>query len=175
MSGKRTSSITFRIDEKYDKALRKIAEEKKISLNTLANQIFGDFVELEQYTRKFGILKMSTDTFRRILSVIPEKDLVELAIRGGSQEAKEFILFKWKELSSKNVTDFIKMYFEFCGYGRCDMDSTEDKASISIHHDLKEKGSLYLKHFLEGLVRATLDKPCKTKITEDTVTLSFQQ
>lgn len=175
MSSKRTSSITFRINEKYDKALRKIAEEKKISLNTLANQIFGDFVELEQYTSKFGTLKMSTDTFRRILSIIDDKDLWELAIRGGSQEAKEFILFKWKDLNPKNVTDFIKMYFEFCGYGRCDMEVTEGKTSISVHHDLKEKGSLYLKHFLEGLIRSTLDKPCKTKITEDTVTLSFQQ
>ncbi len=44
--------------------LRKIADEKKISLNTLANRIFGNYVELEVYFQKFGILKLSTDSFR---------------------------------------------------------------------------------------------------------------
>jgi hypothetical protein len=46
--------------------------------------------------------------------------------------------------------------------------------SLSVHHDLKEKGSLYLKHFVEGLIRTALDKPCQTTVTEDTVTISFQ-
>jgi hypothetical protein len=171
---KKSSSITFRIDEKSERGLRKLAEENRTSLNTLANQIFSDYVECEVFTKKFGTLRMSTDSFRRILSVIPEKDLVDLAIRGGSQEAKEFILFKWKELNSSVVHEFVKMYFEFCGYGRCDMEKTEGKVSVSIHHDLKAKGSLYLKHFLESLIRSTLDKPCTITTTEDTVTLSFQ-
>ena len=171
---KKTSSITFRIDENSEQGLRKLAEANRVSLNTLANQIFSDYIECEVFTKKFGTLKISTDSFRRILSSISEKDLIDLAVRGGSQEVKEFILFKWKELNSKNVTDFIKMYFEFCGYGRCDMESTEGKVSISVHHDLKEKGSVYLKHFLESLVRSTLDKPCNVTTTEDVVTLSFQ-
>lgn len=171
---KKSSSITFRIDEKSEKGLRKLAESNRVSLNTLANQIFSDFIECEVFTKKFGTLKMSTDTFRRILATISENDLIDLAVRGGSQEAKEFILFKWKELNSNIVTDFIKFYFEFCGYGRCDMEKKEGKVSISVHHDLKEKGSLYLKHFLESLIRSTLDKPCNVTTTEDTVTLSFQ-
>lgn len=172
--GKKSASITFRIDAKTEEGLRRLAESNRISLNTLANQIFNDYVESEIFTKKFGTLKISTDTFRRILSSIEEKDLIELAVRGGSQEAKEFMLFKWKELNSDVVTDFIKMYFEFCGYGRCAMDKSESKVSLSVHHDLKEKGSLYLKHFLESLIRASLDKPCKVITTEDSVTLSFQ-
>lgn len=171
---KKSSSITFRIDEKTEQSLRKLADANRTSLNTLANQIFSDYVECEVFTKKFGTLKISTDSFRRILSSISEKDLVDLAIRGGGQEAKEFMLFKWKELNTDVVTDFIKMYFEFCGYGRCDMSKSESKVSLSVHHDLKEKGSLYLKHFLESLVRASIDKPCSITTTEDTVTLHFQ-
>lgn len=174
LDSKKTESITFRIDEKYDKILRKIADEEKISLNTLANQIFGNYVELEVYFQKFGILKLSTDSFRRILAVIDDNDIVEVATRGGSLEGKEFILFKWKELSLKTVTDFIKIFFDFCGFGRCDMEINESNVCLSVHHDLKEKGSLYIKHFLESLIRTTLDKSCKTTTTEDSVTLSFQ-
>lgn len=173
MNGKKTSSVTFRIDAKYDKALRKLAEEKRVSLNTLANQIFGNFVEFDLYTRKFGTLLMSNDTFRRILSVIPEKDLVLVASNCGSEEAREFILFKWKELSLDSVLGFIKMYFDYCGYGRCDIEATESKYKISIHHDFGAKGSMYLKHFLEGLIGSTLNKTCKTITTKDSVSLSF--
>ena len=174
MSSKKTSSISFRINEKYEKVLRNIAEENKTSLNTLANQIFGNYVEFELYAKKFGTLRMSTDTFRRMISSMDEKNLVEIATTCGSQEVKEFILFKWKEINSKTVTDFIKIYFDLCGYGRCNMDATEGKVTFSVHHDLQEKGSLFLRHLLESLIRATLDKDCTTTVTKDTVTISFQ-
>lgn len=171
---KKSESITFRIDEKYDTILRKIADEKKISLNTLANQIFGNYVELEVYLQKFGVLKLSTDSFRRILAILNDKNIVEVATRAGSLEAKEFILFKWKELNLQTVTDFIKIFFDVCGFGRCDLEINPSKVSLSAHHDLKEKGSLYIKHFLESLIRTSLNKSCKTTITEDSVTVEFQ-
>jgi hypothetical protein len=138
------------------------------------NQIFGQFVEQEIFTKKFGVLKVSTDTFRRILSKISEKDIAELGIRAGSQEAKEFILFKWKKLNLQTVIEFLKFYFDDCGYGRADMRQAEGEVSLSVHHDLKEKGSLYLKHFVESLIRTALDKSCQITTTEDTVTISFQ-
>ena len=174
MNSKKTSSISFRIDERYEKVLREVAEENKISLNTLANQIFGNYAEFEIYARKFGTLRMSTDTFRRMLSSMDEKQIVEVATRCGSQEIREFILFKWKEINSETVTAFIKIYFELCGYGKCSMDKSDGAVTFSVHHDLQEKGSLFLKHILESLIRTTLDKDCKTVITDDTITISFQ-
>ena len=61
MSSKKTSSISFRIDEEYEKVLRKIADKNKTSLNTLANQIFGNYVEFDLYAKQFGTLRISTD------------------------------------------------------------------------------------------------------------------
>ena len=78
MSSKKTSSISFRINEEYEKVLRNIAEENKTSLNTLANQIFGNYVEFEIYLKQFGTLRMSTDTFRRMLASLDEKTLWKL-------------------------------------------------------------------------------------------------
>ena len=174
MSIKKTSSISFRINAEYEKVLRDIAEKNKISLNTLANQIFGNYTEFEIFAKKFGTLRMSTDTFRRILKSMDDKEIVEIATRCGSQEIKEFILFKWKELNSKTVTDFINVYFDLCGYGRCNLDDTEGKVTFSVHHDLQGKGSLFLKHLVESLIRTVLEKDCKTITTNDTITVSFQ-
>ena len=47
MNKKETTTITFRIDEENSQALRKVAEEREISLNTLANQIFGSTLQLD--------------------------------------------------------------------------------------------------------------------------------
>lgn len=88
-SNKKTSSISFRIDQEYEKVLRSIAEKNKISLNTLANQIFGNYVEFEIYAKKFGTLRMSTDTFRRMIKNMDDKEIMEVATRCGSQEIKE--------------------------------------------------------------------------------------
>lgn len=174
MSSKKTSSISFRIDQEYEKVMRSLAEKNKISLNTLANQIFGNYVEFEIYAKKFGTLRMSTDTFRRMIKNMDDDEIIEIATRCGSQEIKEFILFKWKGISTKSVTDFINVYFDSCGYGRCNLDETEGKITFSVHHDLQEKGSLFLKHVFVSLIRTTLDRDCETILTDDTITVSFQ-
>ncbi len=172
---KKTTSITFRIDEDDDAALRRIADEQKVSLNSLVNKIFSQYLERDILAENFGMLKMSTDTFRRILSKISEKDIIDLATRVGSQEAKEFILFKWSKINIKTVSEFIQMLFDYCGYGRCNLKKTESEISVSVHHDLKEKGTLYLKYFLESLVKTTLNKECITETTEDVVVINFQR
>jgi hypothetical protein len=66
------------------------------------------------------------------------------------------------------------MYFDFCGYGRCDLKQTEGKITASVHHDFQKKGSLYLKHFLESLIQTALNKETKTITTADTITLQFR-
>lgn len=170
---KKTSTITFRIDEKYEKGLRKEAEEKRISLNTLANQIFGDHVELDQYMKKFGTVEMSKGAFKELLSTLDEKNIINFATSVGSKEPKDFILFKWKKLTSDSVADFIKMYFEHCGYGMCDMQREDSNNTVSIHHDFGKKGSIFLKAFLEAIVQSALEKESDITTTENSVSLKF--
>ena len=175
MSTKKSSTITFRIDQEIDIALRSLAEEKKISLNTLANQILGNYLQLELYMEKFGVLMMSKDTFRILLSTIDEKDLIKVALEAGSSEPKEFILFKWKEINSDIVTKFIKIYLDHCGYGTCDIAKKGSKITVSIIHSLGKKGSIYIKFFLESLIRSTLDKSCETVTNKELLSLTFTE
>jgi hypothetical protein len=174
LNGKNGTTITFRIDKSYEPILRALAKENKVSLNTLVNQIFGSYVEFETFLEKFGTVRMSSDTFRRVLNSMDEKSIIDVAIRGGSQEVKEFVLFKWKEINLQNVVEFIKMYFDFCKYGRCDLVQTEGKVVASIHHDFQQKGSLYLKHFLKSMIQTLLERQPKIITTSDTVTLEFR-
>ena len=173
MKTKKTSTITFRIDEEYGNRLRKEAEEKRISMNTLANQIFGEHVEFDQFMKKFGMIEMSKGSFKDLLSSLEENKIINFAKSIGSKEPKDFILFKWKELTPDSVSDFIKMYFERCGYGMCDMQVSDKTSNVSIHHDFGKKGSIFLKAFLEAIVQSTLAKDSEVIITDNSVTLKF--
>ncbi len=175
MEKKKTSTITFRIDEDHDEKLRKIAEDKNVSLNALANQVLGNYVQLERYMEKFGVLMMSHDAFLSIMDALDEGQLIRLASSIGSNEPKEFILFKWKDVNSEIVSDFIKMYFEHCGYGTCDLERTESSIAVSIHHKLGRKGTVFLKTFLESLIQSTLEKSCKTVTAKNSVTIRFSR
>lgn len=170
---KKTSTITFRIDEKYEKSLRKEAEEKRISLNTLANQVFGDHVEFGQFMKKFGMIEMSKGSFRELLEVLDDKNIINFAKSIGSKEPKDFILFKWTELSAKSISEFINMYFEYCGYGMCNTQKSDSAITVSIHHEFGKKGSLFLKAFLEAIIQSTLEKDANIITTQNSVTLRF--
>lgn len=174
MSSKKTSTFTFRIDKEYEKVLREEAQSKKITVNTLANQIFGDYVEWQRYMERFGTIILSRDAFKIVLDSLDEKNLLNLAIDIGEKAPKEFILFKWKGIATDNVIKFIKMYFDHCGFGTHDQTRAEGKVIFSIRHDLGKKGSLFLKTFLETLIKSTLGKSCNSTVTANSLVLSFQ-
>jgi hypothetical protein len=173
MGKKNTSTITFRIDKSFDVHLRKIAKEQKISLNVLANQIFGNYLDLDVYMDKFGVMKMSKNVFKIFLEKTDFADLKLLAIDAGSNEPKEFILFKWKEITFDNVAMFMKIYCEHCGYGRCDLEQSEDKVSMSVRHNFGKKGSTYIASFLTAVVASTLDRECDMVESDESITISF--
>jgi len=172
---KATTTLTFRINKEYEKKLREEAKAKKISLNTLADQIFGEYVEWHRYSERFGTIVMSRDAFRMLLDSLNEKEVIELAIKIGEKAPKEFILFKWKSISSEHVVKFLRMYFDHCGYGKYDYssESAESKSVFSVRHMLGRNGSLFLKTFFETVTRSLLNEVCESTLTADSLVVSF--
>jgi hypothetical protein len=171
---KKTSTVSFRIDKENDQILRVEAEEKRITLNTLVNQIFGEYVEWHRYVKHFGTIILSKDAIKLLLDNLENDKITNIAIEIATKAPKEFILFKWKEINSSNVIDFIKMFFDHCGYGQYDYQFTETKINkFSIRHELGKKGSLFLKTYVETVVKDILGITCKSIITDNSVTMIF--
>jgi hypothetical protein len=171
---KKTSTITFRIDKEYEKILREESELKGVSLNVLANQIFRDYAEWHRYMKTFGTIVMSKDAFRLIIDELDEKSLIRLAVEIGEKAPKEFILFKWKDLNADNVTSFMKMFFDHCGYGKYDQQTRLNKQIFSIRHDLGFRGSLFLKAYLEAVIHSTLGRECVSTVSENSLSVTFE-
>ena len=172
---KKTSTISFRIDSEYDKILRNEAEEKKVSLNTLANQIFGEHLEWQRYTERFGTIEISKNAFRLILESLSEAKVVDLAINIAQKNPIEFMLFKWKDHSSTNAINFIKMYLGHCWHVQFDYVKEQGTNKFSICHELGRKGSLFLKAFLETIIQTTLRRDSEITFTDNNITLIFKE
>ncbi len=171
---KKTSTVSFRINKEYDEALRAEAEEKKVSMNTLVNQIFGEYVDWNKYVKRFGTIILSREAFKLLLESLDDDKIRTLAVDIATKAPREFILFKWKEIYQSHVIGFIKMFFDHCGYGQYDHQVTESKVNkFSIRHELGKKGSIFLKIYVETVIRDTLGIKCQSIITDNSVTISF--
>ncbi|MFZ0346007.1 MAG: hypothetical protein WAL24_12700 [Nitrososphaeraceae archaeon] len=103
-----------------------------------------------------------------------EQEVINVAINIASKAPKEFILFKWKELSTRSVVSFMRMFFEHCGYRQYNYSKNQITNTFSIHHDLGRKGSLFLKTYIETIVKASLGRECKSIITEGSIVVEFK-
>jgi hypothetical protein len=169
-----TTTITFRITKKYEDYLRKKAEQERVSINIIANRIFGEYIEWQQFVEKFGTIALSREAFFTLINVIDEQKISEVGAKIGQKMPKEFILFKWKEITYKNIVEFIKMFSDHCLNGDYDYTTTTDnKTVISIKHSMGIKGSIFLKSYFLSLIMETLQKQPNVEITDNSIILRF--
>ena len=169
-----TSTITFRISKQYEDYLRKRAKQDKVSLNIIANKIFGEYIEWQQFIEKFGTIVLSKEVFSELVKVLDEKDLINIAVKTGQKIPKEFILFKYKKITDRNVTEFIKMFSYHCINGEYDYNTTMDnKITISLKHNMGRKVSIFLKYYIESIVQETLKRESQSEIMDNLIIITF--
>lgn len=168
---KRVSS--FRIEVDTEKKLHEIAEENKITTNTLVNQIFDDYVGRLQAHLQFGTITMSKSSFDLILKTLDEKQVIDVASQIGGTEPKEFILYTMKEINEETVIKFLKEYFGSCGYGTCHSEIVDGKHVLTIRHHLGKKGALFFEIFLKGVISSCLDTTAELIVLENSMVLKF--
>ena len=165
--------VSFRIEDDTEKRLHDIAEENRVTTNTLVNQIFDDYIGRIQSHLKFGTITMSKNSFDIILKTFDEKQVIEAASQIGGTEPKEFILYSMKDINEETVLKFIKEYFGVCGYGTCHSEVVDGKHVLTIRHHLGKKGALFFEIFLKGVIRSCLDKTVDMKVLGNSMVLTF--
>ena len=157
LSSKKTSTMTFRIDEDILNKLRSESENRETSLNTFVNQIFKRYVEWDMYESKVGMVPIAKPIIIELFNKITKEQIVDMANRIGKNVVRDIALFMKGDI---NLTSFIS-WFE----ARMRASSIEINHNIKnnnhtfiIKHDLGENWSLYHKTVLELIFREILEK-----------------
>ena len=159
---KRTSVMSFRLDEDIVEALRQEAEEEEISLNVLANHVFRRYVEWERDAQKAGFIPITKGLLMVLINEIDDKRIEELVRKVGKVIAKEEILYMESNYDLDSFIKWLEARNRTSGFAQKHIVNGRTHEFI-IQHDLNMKWSLYMKTLFEVI----LDDVYKKKVDFD--------
>ncbi|MEO9320159.1 MAG: hypothetical protein ABI361_05755 [Nitrososphaera sp.] len=139
-SGSKTAS--FRIDNTLLEELQQEAAQKEISLNTLANQIFREYIEWYANAPKAGYVTVRRSLLEEILKNSTEQQILEYA-RITAKESRDINLILTNEYTLASALKVIEHKIKISGY-KYRRELKGNTQSYVIQHDLGRKWSMYL-------------------------------
>jgi hypothetical protein len=161
-----SGSVTFRFDNEILNQLRNESDQKRISLNTLASQIFQSHVEYDTYAAKAGMISFPKSLLVRLMDGLGEQKVEELPEYIAKNEIKDMTLLLRKEYTLSSFLDTIESWLRVSGFTyRRDQDSSTDNhtQTFVIQHDMGKRWSMYF----ERLFRYVFEDLKLTKYSFD--------
>jgi hypothetical protein len=161
-------SVTFRLECKQLEVLRHEAEQRHVSLNTLANQIFASFVEWEMSANKAGWMILPKEVIKTVFNSLSEEKVAAMAALA-AVHAKE------ANLAMKGVDTF-DAYYSITKNRllRCGFHTTEQKSDgalrLNVQHHMGEKWSAFFKAQCQSVIE-DFGKKCNITTTDNTVSI----
>ncbi|MGC2382152.1 MAG: hypothetical protein WA631_03465, partial [Nitrososphaeraceae archaeon] len=142
-SGRRekTESVTFRIESKALKNLRREAKQKDISTNTLVNKLVKDHINWHSNAAKAGFISVRRPFVSKIIKYLPEQEIISLAEYVAKTANKDSLLLMKNEYTMKSALDFLESWIKISDYPYRHEETNNDqnKHSFVIQHDMGMK------------------------------------
>src|SRR5579863_729267 len=90
---KKTSTITFRLDDDTIHRLRDLSKVQEVSTNTLVNQALKRFIDWDVYLPRSGFVILSKPVLKKLFDGLDEKSVVEIASTIGKEGIEDIVLF----------------------------------------------------------------------------------
>ena len=147
-------SVTFRFNNDILNQLRTEANEKRISLNTLASQIFQTHTEYDRYASKAGMISFPKSLLIRLIDRLSEFEVDELTEYIAKNDFKELTLLMKNEYTLPAFLDVIESWLRVSGIGYR-RDLIDSVQTFVIQHDMGRRWSVYFEklitHIFEDL------------------------
>ncbi|MEM2759226.1 MAG: hypothetical protein QXU32_09605 [Nitrososphaerales archaeon] len=171
---KKTSVMSFRLDDDIVDALRQQAEEEEISLNVLANHIFRRYVEWERDAQKAGFIPVTKELLMAIINEIDDKKIEELVRNVSRYVVKEQILYMESKYNLDSFLKWLDIRNKISGFAQKHVINGREHEFI-IQHDMNLKWSLYLKTLFEVILGDVYRKKVEFEITPATVIFKLER
>jgi hypothetical protein len=161
-------SVTFRFDNDILNQLRSEANEKRISLNTLASQIFQTHVEYDRYAAKGGMVSFPKSLLIRIMDRLSEFEVDELSEYIAKNDFKEMTLLVKNEYSLPAFLDMIESWLRVSGFGYR-RDFKDSIQTFVIQHDMGRRWSRYFERLIISVFEDLNEKKPIFNINENSI------
>ncbi len=165
---KRTCPITFRLPEKLIDDLKGEATGGKVSLNTLANQVFERYMAWDRHGAKIGLIPMTRPFLKETLQQLPEAKIRQIAHNASKDALKELVLIMTGDFT---LESFISAFNEWLKVAwmihRYEYDGNGHR--YVIYHGLGRKWSLYLSELLFAICKDLVRIEPQIEVRKDSI------
>ncbi|MEO9306870.1 MAG: hypothetical protein ABI342_01000 [Nitrososphaera sp.] len=171
---KKTSTITFRLDDATIKRLRSESSTRQVSTNTLVNQALKQFLDWGMYESTIGFVLINKQVFVHVFEKLTQKDVIQIASRVGKDEVKNMALFMKGKMDVKSFLSWFELRMINSSVQVSHIQEDEFHRYV-MKHELGKNWSLYHKTILELIFEEAFNKKINVKIDKTMISFEFSE
>lgn len=147
----KTIPKSFRIDESALAAVDQEAIARKVSSNTLVNQILIQFSEFDRFAKKINTVKTSSLVFRGILDSADVDKIIQVAKSAGSSIPQAFVTAKSGKMDLESLLGHMRTLAAYANmYEYSENVGLQGHVSTLVH-DFGLNWSIFLVHYITSM------------------------
>ncbi len=168
-----SGNVTLRFDGQTLDSLRKEAEQKRISLNTLASQIFKTHVEFSGAAAKAGMVSFPKNLLIRLMNKLSEDEVRQLSQEIAKNEMKDTLLMIKHRYTVEAFIDLIESWIRVSGFSYTH-DVSDNTHYLAIQHEMGKRWSIYHAQLFKYVFSDLGAKWADFETTDNTVTFNVE-
>jgi hypothetical protein len=172
-SKSKSNCMTFRIPVEKINQLHQKSATKQVSLNTLVNQIFKEYLDWHSLAPPAKLCYLPKSFLIRRVNELDEVELSELARETGKNDLVDISLFLKGAFSLASVSEITETWLKIAQMSyRCEING--DSFKIIIQHDMGLKYSYLIKEISRYLIVVAFDTKSSCDVTENTILIEVK-
>lgn len=167
-----SGNVTLRFDGDVLEQLRKEANQKRVSLNTLASQIFKTHTEFSGAAAKAGMISFPKNLLIRLMNRLSEEEVKHLSQEIAKNDMKDMLLMIKRQYSTEAFIDLIESWIRVCGFPFTH-DQSGNTHNFIIQHDMGKRWSVYLAELFKFVFNDLGTKWADFQTTDNTITFNL--
>ncbi len=171
---KKTSTITFRLDDDVLSKLRNESNKRQVSTNTLANQALRRFLEWDIYEPVSGFVMINKPVFIEVFGKMKQDEVISIASKIGKNEVRDIALFMRGKM---DLLSFLLWFETRMINSSVQVSHTKDNGfhTYVMKHDIGKNWSIYHKTILELLFQEAFNRKIPVNAEKNTISFQFSE
>jgi hypothetical protein len=169
-----TKGVTFRLPTEKLEHLRKAADARNISSNTLFNQILKAYLDWHSMAAYAKLYYLPKSFLIRLLNELTNDELNELARDVAKNELVDVCLFLRSGFNIASISQIAETWLRIAQMSHR-IEVTEDIYKVIIEHDMGQMYSYLIREISRYLLEVAFEKKSSCDVTENAVILKVEQ
>ncbi|MDE1861658.1 MAG: hypothetical protein KGI33_01970 [Thaumarchaeota archaeon] len=174
LNSRKTTTITFRLDDDIIRRLRDESGKRQVSTNTLANQALRRFLEWDIYEPVSGFVMINKPVFTEVFGKMTQEETKRIATKIGKNEVKDIALFMKGRMDLVTFLSWFetRMVNSSVQVSHTSMDGVH---TYVMKHDIGKNWSTYHKTILELIFDEVFSRKIAVKADKNTISFQFAE